>query len=86
MQKHTRIYLDSLGYTDTDFVSCEVCGKCATDVHHIEARGMGGSKERDTIDNLQALCRPCHIKYGDRKDLKPFLIELHKERMKQRDA
>ena len=42
---------------------------------------MGGSKENDNIDNLQALCRNCHIKYGDKKQYKDFLKELHNDKI-----
>jgi 5-methylcytosine-specific restriction endonuclease McrA len=46
-------------------------------VHHIEARGMGGTNEKDTIENLMGLCRKCHIEYGDKKQYKEFLKEIH---------
>lgn len=54
------VYLESRGLSETDFIGCEVCGVVASDIHHIQPRGMGGSKLRDTPDNLIALCRPCH--------------------------
>jgi hypothetical protein len=54
------VYLESRGLSKTDFIGCEVCGVAASDIHHIQARGMGGSKLRDTPGNLIALCRPCH--------------------------
>lgn len=77
MKKHTKIYLDFFKYDTSDFVPCEVCKDKAVDIHHIEARGMGGSKEADTIDNLMALCRICHILYGDKKNYKDFLKSIH---------
>ena len=77
MQKHTQIYLQGMGYKTTDFVPCEVCGAQAVDVHHIEARGIGGTKKADVIDNLMGLCRKCHIEYGDKKQYKEFLKEIH---------
>jgi 5-methylcytosine-specific restriction endonuclease McrA len=54
-----------------------VCGAQAVDVHHIEARGMGGNKEADVIENLMGLCRKCHIEYGDKKQYKEFLKDIH---------
>jgi 5-methylcytosine-specific restriction endonuclease McrA len=77
MQKHTQIYLQGMGYKKTDFIPCEVCGSQAVDIHHIEARGMGGSKAKDTIENLMGLCRNCHIEYGDKKQYKEFLKDIH---------
>jgi hypothetical protein len=77
MQKHTQIYLQGMGYKKTDFIPCEVCGSQAVDIHHIEARRMGGSKDKDTIENLMGLCRNCHIEYGDKKQYKEFLKDIH---------
>jgi len=76
MKLHTKIYLSHFNYSIADFIPCEVCGNKAVDIHHIECRGMGGS-HKDTIENLQALCRDCHIKYGDKKQFKQFLIKIH---------
>ena len=73
-------YFNHFGYDISDFIPCEVCGKTAVDIHHIEARGIGGSKEADNIENLMALCREDHLKYGDKKQYKEFLKEKHKER------
>jgi len=66
-----------MGYKTTDFIPCEVCGSQAVDVHHIEARGMGGNKKADIIENLMGLCRKCHIGYGDKKQHKEFLKDIH---------
>ncbi len=77
MQKHTQIYLQGMGYKTTDFIPCEVCGSQAVDIYHIEARGIGGSKKADVIDNLMGLCRKCHIEYGDKKQYKEFLKDIH---------
>lgn len=81
MKKHTAIYLNYFGYDTTDFIPCEVCGSQAVDIHHLECRGMGGSKNADHIENLQALCRKCHITYGDKKQHKDFLIITHQIKM-----
>ena len=56
---------------------CEICGCQAVDLHHIEARGMGGSDTKDSIENLMALCRGHHVKFGDKKQHKEMLIEVH---------
>ena len=65
------------GYDVSDFIPCEVCGREAQDIHHIECRGMGGTKQADTISNLMAACRHCHIKYGDKKQHKEYLQYIH---------
>lgn len=60
MKKHTKIYMEHFDYGIDDFIPCEVCKTRAVDIHHIEPRGMGGSKLKDFIANLVALCRACH--------------------------
>lgn len=81
MRNHTKVYLKYFGFTGEDFIPCEVCGKRAVDIHHIEARGMGGTKKVDTIENLMALCREHHLQYGDKKQYIEFLIQKHKEKL-----
>lgn len=81
MKSHTKLYFKHFGYDVTDFISCEVCGAQAVDIHHIHARGMGGTKELDNIKNLMALCRDCHLKYGDKKQYLEFLKEAHNEKL-----
>ena len=39
--------------------ACVVCGEPATDVDHITPKRLGGE---DALDNLQALCHPCHTR------------------------
>jgi hypothetical protein len=77
MKKHTSIYLNHFGYGADDFIPCEVCGVRAVDIHHILCRGMGGSSTKDNIENLMAVCRSCHIKYGDKKQYIDFLKTKH---------
>ena len=84
LQKHTQIYFEYFGYDESSFIECEVCGSPANDIHHIEARGMGGSKEADNIENLQALCRKHHLEFGDKKEWKDWLKKLHKIKMESR--
>ncbi len=81
MKKHTKIYLDYFSFDRCDFIPCEVCGNPANDIHHIDARGMGRSKEKDVISNLQAVCRGCHIQYGDKKQYKELLKDIHSNYM-----
>ena len=77
MKQHTKIYLDSFGFDVSDFIPCEVCGARAVDIHHIKARGMGGTNQHDRKENLMALCRTCHIEYGDKAQHVEFLIKKH---------
>ena len=53
----------------------------ANDIHHIHARGMGGTKQADNIENLMAICRNCHIEYGDKKQHIDFLVEIHNKKI-----
>lgn len=82
MKTHTKLYFKHFGYDVTDFISCEVCGNRAVDIHHIHARGMGGTKDADNIKNLMALCRNHHIEFGDKKQHLDFLIEIHNEKLR----
>ena len=86
MKKHTRIYLDAMGYDESDFIPCEMCGQRAVDIHHIHARGMGGSDTKDYIENLMALCRACHLEYGDKTHHRVALVERHWEVMQERNV
>jgi 5-methylcytosine-specific restriction endonuclease McrA len=77
MKKHTKIYLEHFDYIEEDFIPCELCENKAVDIHHIEARGMGGSDEKDVIENLMAVCRECHNYFGDKKKFKRLLEIVH---------
>jgi 5-methylcytosine-specific restriction endonuclease McrA len=83
MKRYVKIYLNYFGYDTTDWIPCELCGNTAVDIHHIEARGMGGGN-KDTIENLMGLCRSCHIEYGDKKQYKAMLKVVHKIKMTER--
>lgn len=77
MKNHTKIYLQYFNFDTDDFIPCELCSAKAVDIHHIDARGMGGSKQKDNIENLMALCRKCHLQYGDIKSMKEMLKDVH---------
>jgi len=77
------------GYTEADSYS-ELCWYCAknvwVEVHHIISRGMGGSKLRDTVDNLIPLCRSCHSDSSVINKQKDKLKEIVQRRMKNAKA
>lgn len=77
MKTYTRRYMSLFGYDTSSFIPCELCGKQANDLHHIDARGMGGSKEKDETDNLMALCREDHLMYGDKSQYMDMLRVKH---------
>lgn len=81
MQKHTKIYFNHFGYTVADFVPCEVCSQKATEIHHINPKRMGGSKTKDYIENLMAICRTCHIKAHSEILKIEYLKDVHKNKM-----
>jgi len=64
MTPHLKAYLKFNGYDDPDEVVCEITGRPAyiggVDISHNSPRGMGGSKLKDTADNLMALDRRLH--------------------------
>ena len=80
MKKQTKIYMDYHNYDISDWIACEHCGTTAVDIHHLEGRKMGGSKNKDFIENLIALCRRCHIKAETDKQFNNQLKELNKHK------
>ena len=82
MKRHTKIYMKYFSYIADDFIPCEVCNSRAVDIHHIKARGMGGS-DMDRIENLMAVCRKCHLKYGDKKQYIDWLQEIHTKKIEE---
>lgn len=80
MRKHTKLYMDFFDYGEQDFVMCEMCMQDrAVDIHHIQGRGMGGSKEKDYIENLMGLCRECHLKAESDSSFNMFCRIKHLE-------
>jgi len=77
MKKHTITYLNFFDYTIADFIECEMCKQRAVDIHHINNKGMGGSKTKDYIENLIALCRQCHDKAHNETFTKQHLTNIH---------
>lgn len=77
MKKHTKIYMQHFNYVLDDFIPCEICGARAVDIHHIHRRGIGGNPNADRIENLMAVCRSCHIEYGDKKEHLEWLQQIH---------
>ena len=67
-------------YGEQDFVMCEFCQQDrAVDIHHIQGRGMGGSKSQDFIENLMGLCRECHLKAESDSSFNMFARIKHLE-------
>ena len=56
MTPHCKVYFNYFDIAHDEVVLCEICGKKANDIHHINGRGKG----MDVISNLIALCRDCH--------------------------
>jgi hypothetical protein len=77
MKKHTKIYMDHFDYFGDEFIPCEICNSKSVDIHHLEAKGMGGSKTKDYIENLIALCRSCHEKCHANKEFNNKAKEIH---------
>ena len=80
MKIHTKVYMTFFDYGETDFVMCEFCQQDrAVDIHHLDSRGMGGSKNKDYIENLMGLCRDCHIKAESDSSFNMFCRIKHLE-------
>lgn len=73
--------MQAFGYDiPEDFLS-EISGERAVDIHHISARGQGGSEKLDRIENLMALTRKEHEDYGDVRAFKSMLYRIHKKHL-----
>ena len=77
MKPYLKIYIDFFDYKIPSDVTSEISGQRAVDVHHIEARGMGGSKSKDNILNLIGLTRDEHNKAESGEHSKDFLRIIH---------
>ena len=76
MKKYTKVYMNHFNFDVGDFIPCELCGTKATEIHHIEARSLRKDLLND-VTNLMAVCRNCHIKFGDKKQYKNHLNQIH---------
>ena len=76
LKSYTKVYLNYFNYCIDDTIPCEICQNKAVDIHHIETRSRCKDLLND-INNLMALCRKCHIEYGDKKQHKEFLKTVH---------
>ena len=81
MKPYVKLYLDSFGYGISDFIPSEISGYRAVDINHIDCKGMGGSKDKDYIENLIALTRIEHEMFGDKKEYRNFIVDKHVEFM-----
>lgn len=70
MKKHTKIYIEALGYHETDFMPCEISGQRGIDIHHIVDR-------ENRIENLMLLTRELHSELGEVKDKMFYLLQRH---------
>ena len=77
MNTYTKVYLDNLGFDETDYVQCQCCENRATEIHHIISRKRDKKLIND-IQNLFAICRTCHQKYGEIKEYMPLLLKIHR--------
>ena len=59
MTKHCKVYIKAHKFDEGDFISCQVCGAEAVDIHHVIYKSQGG---KDVPDNLIALCKYHHDK------------------------
>tara|TARA_R110002167_G_scaffold365354_1_gene589747 strand:- start:955 stop:1251 length:297 start_codon:yes stop_codon:yes gene_type:complete len=71
MKKHTKIYIDSLGYYTCDFMPCEITGRRGVDIHHIVNR-------ENRIENLMLLTREKHVELGEIKSKMSYLLCKHR--------
>ena len=76
-------YMEFFMYYKGEFISSEISGEPAVDIHHIFPKGKGGdpSVKHDHIENLIALTRKEHELMGDKKHFRRFLFDMHRNRI-----
>lgn len=78
MKNYTKVYMEYFGFSTADFIPCENCGAKATDIHHLTPRSLRKDM-LNKIENLMALCRPCHDKAGKYHDFNEELKFIHRK-------
>ena len=76
MVNYKKVYLNALGLDETSFIQSEISTEKAVDIHHIIGRGKKG---KDIIENLMAVTREEHNKYGDRRCYMVMLLKIHRQ-------
>lgn len=77
MKPHIKTYLKHFKYKIVEDVCCQACRSFGSiDIHHIKYRSQGGG---DDIQNLIALCRPCHEKAHTRELSAAYLTHLQQQ-------
>ena len=84
MKLYIKIFLDYFDYDIADFIPCENCNKKAVNIHHISKRGMGGTKTKDYIENLAAVCMKCHNRADNDPKFNEQLKKKHLINVKKR--
>ena len=77
MKKYIKTYYDYFHLDICDTPPCEMCGHPAVNIHHIDNKGMGGSKKKDFIGNLAAVCMECHNKAHRHPEFNEELKKKH---------
>jgi len=86
MADYKKIYLDYFGFSEGDYIPCECgCKRNAVEIHHLDNKGMGGSKTKDYIENLCAVSRDCHTEAHDSPKFNEMLKEKHLINVKNKD-
>lgn len=83
---HILVYCDYFGIDKRERFeyACEFrCGNNIQDIHHISARGMGGSVSKDYIENLMAVCRDCHKKCENELISRDEQKKIHADTMRE---
>lgn len=78
MKPYVKTYLKYFGYSEGDFIPCESCGAKAVDIHHLEPKSIAKAKV-NLIDNIIAVCRPCHDLAGKNREFNEGLKVKHRK-------
>lgn len=80
MKPYVKIYFDALGYDISDtYIPSEISTQPSNDLHHIVNR-------ENRIENLMAVTRKEHQKYGEIKSEMVFLLKTHRRFLRNRNV
>lgn len=72
--------MDYFGYSETEFMPCEICGARIADIHHLVPKSLSKAKV-NLIDNLIGVCRDCHDNCHRNNNFNQEAMLIHRKKL-----